>query len=243
MSTYEIDTFMSGTHYAESRGYKEKKYGKRGSYAGIVVHTTSKGPLTRWNSNKKKYASPFHAALHIYCNLMTAGPHYVIGPDGELAQVCPEDLAAWHVGGAGSNEYVKADWWKGGHEWWKERYSHLSGPSGLGVWGPVPSDAPRSVKARSKYGSVNAHTIGIEVVPNILDLNGGTNSWGDACSRTLSDLVSDICFRRNIPESMVYSHSEVHPLSRTSKNKPWDPSDVQWETFKSFHAQRLVQDS
>lgn len=205
------------------RGYARGKLQrfKRSSYSAIVVHTTGLGvhkKATRWG------VTPFEATQRVFARQIDTSGHYIIGqgPD-ELAQVVPEEIPAWHVGGKGSRKYNRARWWEQKSvAWWRQRWPQFYTPRDLGggaLWG-TPGGRM----------SCNANTIGIEVIPPV-----GNGPWSDDCWRTLGRLCLDISGRRGLALSLetVVTHSDAHPFSRSAKGKPWDPAPVQW-SFERF---------
>jgi N-acetyl-anhydromuramyl-L-alanine amidase AmpD len=218
---------MVATAFVESLGSRTGKYSAReqnSAVHAIVVHTTGSGPITRWKSERntpgKAQATPFLTAVQrTYHTIMSAGPHYVVGQQGECIQLCRESLAAWHVGGDHGAAYQRSDWLEGLYEWWAERWPGLASPRELAgghLW---------------DHDSCNANTIGIEVVPPVDDVR---NTWSPACRITLERLVRDVAARHGLPvtREFVVTHSDAHPISRTDKNGvPWDPGPLQWAEF------------
>jgi hypothetical protein len=211
----------------------------------VVVHTTGIGPVRRvldpkfakWRERTGIH-DPFEAALWIYRVAMRAGPHYVVdGETGRRVQVCPENLCAWHVGGRGGGRYRHDfDRWANlDTAWWIEEWPTLTSPRDLAggrLWLPYGARTSAWVALHSLGGSVNANTYGIEVVPCLSDPRG---PWTDAGWTSLVELVGDICLRRDVPcmRDRVIRHSDAHPLKRSARGAPWDPSPVQftWGEF------------
>lgn len=224
-----------------SYGVAKGKYVERNSYSAIVVHTTGYGPVRRHKENPQKYESPLEAALDIY-RKMPYGPHYVIGQEGDVVQMCPENLAAWHVGGSKGWRY-KRRWATRRYSWWLDRWRGLESPRQLAggkLWSPYPSSSLqgaskyfRQVYWRSRHGSVNANTIGIEIVPPESNPRG---EWAPPVWQALTRLCRDIHRRRGIPleRSYVLTHSDCSPIGRTTRTgEPWDtwPSQFSWGRF------------
>lgn len=201
----------------QSLGLKRGKYKPRASYSAIVVHTTGAGLIRRWRKQGKRFneSSPFETAIRVYTRMMNAGPHYVVGQGGELAQVCPEYLAAWHVGSRNSGRYSGRVWGTQNTTWWRRRWPQFESPHELAggkLW---------------DGGSCNDNSIGIEVVPPAHDPKG---AWSDECWETLLRLILDISDRKGIPVDRfhVISHSDAHPRARSSRGLPWDTPPRQW---------------
>jgi len=231
-----------------SRGYRRGLYAPRGTApAGIVIHTTGAGPTRRFEDERERrrhgYRSPFDAALRIYAELMNAGPHYLVGQQGQVAQLAPESLCAWHVGGRKAQRYHRERWQTPHTRWWERRWD-LRSPRDLAggrLWAPYV--APPSLRVRwaawMARGSCNANTLGIEVVPSDEFASG---PWSAACWDALTGLIFDLASRHAIPleREHVLTHSDAHPLARSAHNAPWDTSAEQfvWDRFVGHAALR-----
>lgn len=197
----------------------------RTKVSAIVVHTTGCGPIRRWKRDRgtrHERATPFKTGLRIYADLMVCGPHYLVGQQGECVQLCPEGLAAWHVGRGRRWKYFTPGKWQPSSRfrWWFER------------WAPYGIKSPRELAGGELWAgkSVNDNSIGIEVVPPVSDPRG---PWSDRCWTTLHDLFEDLCKRHDIPmkPTHIVTHSDAHPIARTTKSRsgrPWDPGPAQW---------------
>lgn len=178
----------------------------------IIVHTTGGGPARRakqWDINIDD------AAVRIYRDIMDAGAHYVIGLDGRIWNMCPLDLSAWHTGSKGNRQYNKGGWAQK-HEcsWWHFAFPLNRSPLDFDVW---------------EGESANANSIGIELVQD-----PKANEMSISQRFSLVDLVESLRNEYNIPLNNVYSHAEVHPISRTSKGVPWDIPSSYYELGKRF---------
>lgn len=213
--------------------------------AAIVIHTTGSGPIERATADKfdawrvrcgVERGDALHAAGILYSRVMDASGHYVVGQCGTIVQFVPESHAAWHVGGAGSRPY----WNDPEHcldderfRWWRDRWPGCKTPRDLAggkLW-REPYTPPGIVhRARSGFaiGSCNENAIGIEVV--------GPGPWSAEAWHALAALCFDIAQRRGLElrRETVLSHSDAHPLARTTqRGRPWDPSDLTW-TWERF---------
>jgi hypothetical protein len=227
-------------------GYRRGKLVERYlAPCAVVVHTTGSGPIRR--ATERKFAGwrlrwgvtegdALQATVALYTRTMDASGHYVVGQDGTIVQVVPESHCAWHVGGSGSRPYFtnEAAWHRGGkHAWWVARWPGYMTPRELGggrLWDPQREDISllNRLKAGMPIGSCNANTIGIEVVP---PLANPTAPWSAEAWYSLTRLVLDVCARNGIPveRDRIISHSDAHPLSRTTPSgRPWDPGVSQW---------------
>ena len=210
----------------------------------VIVHTTGAGIPRRFKREgaRRGDASPFETAVRVYSRIMNPSAHYVVGQGGECSQTVPESHIAWHVGSGGTAPYLRTSLWvprwrKSQYAWWGARWRGLSSPVDLAdgeLYRPTKS-GPR----RWRKGAVNPNTIGIEVVPPLDDPQG---MWSPECWETLVALVIDICARNAIPvrKTHVLTHSDAHPLSRTTKaGAPWDPGPRQW-AWDAFAEHALV---
>jgi len=252
MSAVAFEADHPGARVEPSLGYRRGKYQRRTrSPAAVIIHTTGFGPVRRFRDDRQRrrhrWATPHDAALAIYRGMMEAGPHYVVGQGGELAQLAPEGVCAWHVGGRGGRHYRREleRWLTVECTWWASRWPGLRSPRELAggrLWlpyDPAPSLLERVSRARwigwREGGSVNANTIGIEVVPAEDHPRG---PWSDEAWRTLLQLVGLICGRHGIPQDAhhVLTHSDAHPRARSRRGRPWDTWREQW-TWEQ-HAER-----
>lgn len=225
--------------YMPSLGVRTKSYAPRAAVSGVVIHTTGGGVTRRWKrqGSRFKEPSPFDTAVRIYTRIMKPSGHYVVGQGGEVVQLVPEHLAAWHVGSRKVTRY-RRNWMRPKYQWWADRWRGYDSPleiAGGELWKPYHEDAPVHWRTRwrSRHGSCNANTIGIEVVPPI---DGPRLSWSDSCWQSLTQLTVDICYRSSLPveRGRIVSHSDVHPICRTTRSgRPWDPWEGQfsWEKF------------
>ena len=236
------DSLLADLH--PSIGYRKGKYEPRTrSPVAIVVHTTGAGPwrrlteprFARWRRRNGDPRDTYESAIRIYQSVTTAGPHYVVGQEaGQIAQLCPEDLCAWHVGGKGGSAYARprAKWLTSEARWWELHWPHLQSPRQLAdgqMWTPYGAKVGARV-AWTQWragGSVNANSIGIEVACPPDDPRA---PWSDAAWSSLVEVIHDIAIRHAIPTTRdrIVSHSDTHPLARSTGGWPWDPSTRQW---------------
>jgi hypothetical protein len=227
-------------------GYRTGKLAERHvAPCAVVIHTTGAGPCRRSTEERfagwrAKYDVPYGDALQcavlLYTRIMTASGHYVVGQDGKIVQVVPESHCAWHVGGKGSRVYFNdpehcLDAKR--YVWWRARWLGLMNPRDLGgghLWDPPHNEIGvlDRLRAGMPIGSVNANSVGIEVVP---DAKNPTAPWSAEAWDAVARLVLDVCARNAIPvkKDRVISHSDAHPISRTTpEGRPWDPSASLW---------------
>ena len=207
----------------DSRGFERGLYKDRvHDVAGVVIHTTGSGPWRRWSAGDR-FATPFDAAKFVYTEISDYCGHYLIcGETGRTAQMCLESVAAWHVGGRGGYKYRWKNWQRldPNTRWWSRRWPHLRSPRDLmggKAWAPRP----------------NQTTIGIEVSP---PFKGPREPWKLECWKSITLLCTLLSTRYNIPFEPEYfvSHSDIHPLTRSSAKGPWDPGRRQFDPLRSF---------
>jgi hypothetical protein len=196
------------------RGWRTSGGKRKKPVWGIVVHTTGSGPAAmagkpnRWNCK-----SAIDCALALYgTGGMEGFPHYVIGYDGTIYAVAPENYVAWHAGWT-KETGGRAAWarWSA-PRWWSRVWGSGRTPLDL-----IPNDA----------GSPNTRHIGIELL-------GGPSGWGftEAQYRSLARLVTDIEKRNRLnlgepPNPRLLGHEDVNPLTtkggRADAHGGWDP--------------------
>lgn len=206
-----------------NRGFMRAKYKHRSIHdiVAVIIHTTGAGIIRRWQRQGEKFgeSDPFDTALRVYHKLMDAGPHFVIGQAGQVAQTCPLDFAAWHVGKKDSRPY----WLKNtvpGHKWWHDRWGHS-----------FKSPAEMADGLLWAGGECNPNVVGIEVVPEIDDPRGVKYAWRQPAYdaiRKLCNALAEECRGLQLRPDTVIGHADAHPLSRTARGAPWDPTPLQW---------------
>jgi hypothetical protein len=197
-----------------------------------ILHTTGVGPYRRVRSGQFK--TILEAVLHVYAKIMKASPHVVIAPDGTIAEVTPHDLCAWHVGGKGAKAYRKINWATPRIRWWRSRFFEYQSPFEFcdgKLWQPYDNVKQYRVKDKirswwyMKGASCNANTRGIEFIPPDPKKAGAaiTLEQLDSAAKVLRywSHLDGIPLNRET----IFTHSEVHPLSRTNKFGPWDTRD------------------
>ena len=210
------------SHY-ESLGHRQGKYRKRKERAEtLIIHTTGGGIIRRYKASPGRWKNPFETALWVYGNVMTAGPHYVVGQEGQGEIICPLTYAAHHVGASHktpgmSPQLYQKPWWKAKDAvehwaWWHD------GPGdAFGAYSPI--ELPGAPWGGGTRLSCNNRCDGLEIVP----------PEGDPTMKQfLTDDVMETVVAIAKEYSYVYSHSEVHPLARTNQaRKAWDvPSPI-----------------
>jgi hypothetical protein len=224
--TYEPDSPLV-TRVEQSVGYRSDSYADRREYGATVTHVTGSGPLQRYQEGWRPDwaelgpgSSLLDVAVAIYCGIMRAAPHYLIWED-QVVQLCPERLAAWHVGSALARQYRRRDWVERAQydgeavdvSWWPDRWGGLGSPlelAGGRLWG------------RTGELSANSGSIGVEV---LWPYDEARTPPSEQTWQTWARLVRDIHERRGIPLTPYYAvgHSDAHPAARSSGGESWDP--------------------
>lgn len=186
---------------------------RNGPIRGIVIHTTGSGPDRRSAASPERFPTPYEAAMHIYTKITPYCGHFLLdGETGHVTSLVPPETVAWHVSSKGGRSYRWRYWKK--PLWWENRWPHLKSPRqfmGGYAWKP----------------SVNRATIGIEIVGPPGRPRG---PWSDAAWARLFALTHNLSHFYGFPmnRTTVVTHSDIHPLSRTSRGAPWDPGFAQW---------------
>lgn len=171
---------------------------------GICLHTTGVGVLAR---AEREHTTPMEAALKVYTTIMTASPHFVIGHDGDIVQVCSTDLVAWHAGHTARERVLyhspKAMVVR---PWWKEWLARNMASSPLRIADPAVDHSGNCC-------------IGIELIPRH--------------DKTFTCAQYDALRSEKVAidgECGIWQHSDFCPETRTNKRgESWDlPADFDW---------------
>ena len=204
---------------------------RRREPVAVVWHTTGAGILRKYRRLRRRlgWASPFECALHQFTRNQKAGPHFVVGQRGEVEQIAPLDVVAWHVGRRKGWQYGvpgAGRWWGDPRfQWWRDRWDPLVSPTQLAggkLW---------------RAGRCNENTIGVEVVPPTEDPTG---PWSREAWEAIADLARSLPVK--IDPYHQISHSDAHPIARTTRSgAPWDPSPRAWDPW--VHCARARRES
>jgi len=213
----------------------------------FVVHHTGVGVLKRFKRDKHRFGwgSPTDAAVHVYTRIMNAAGHYVVGYQGEVVQIVPDDFAAWHAGYGSQRRssrmadkftrlwYDRRDsrkeprwfaWNKRRYEWWQDRWYNTKGYTSPTAWFP---------KLR-----VNDHSLGIELVSTPgHEPFPHSQLYGGPLGPGLVGLVERLSseYAISVDKDHVLTHSDVVPLARTTKSgRPWDPPPEKYSFQEVF---------
>ena len=171
---------------------------------GVCVHTTGRGPAVL---GRKKGRPPIQVALDVYHG-GREGPHYVIGYDGTIHAVTPEDRVAWHAGWGRAGRRRWASWTA--PAWWRT------------VWGRWRAATPADLLPPAARDP-NQVYIGVELLGNET-ASGFTAAQYDALAR----LVVDVARRHTVtipaaPSPRLLGHEDLEPIQRGAAYGGWDP--------------------
>lgn len=221
-----------------------KGHGKLDVY-GVLLHTTGDGPCAR---AKKNGSDPYEEALKIY-KAQEVGPHFVIGPKGEMEQLRSTSEIAWH---AGVSKVERRDYLTGNWEytpkrlsaevvkWWKDKWVGFASPQHL-----YRADNP------------NKDYIGIELVPcGTYNKSAWEPIFAPRChvgarfsAKTImrvSSLCAALGLHHKLPvgweeTQRLLGHEDVNPYQRPG----WDPGDmlgaISWPLVRECVAYDTVQ--
>ena len=236
--------WMPGVRQEPGRGLRLGKleYRTLDRITHVIVHHTGVGVLARFGRDRLRFGwlDPIDAAVHVYTRIMASSGHYVVGYDGTVVQIVPEDFSAWHAGYGGERRRgVLSEWFarmrfakRDGKDrpawladdryaWWFNRWWIQCGYTSPCVWFPDLD--------------VNGSSIGIELVSTPgRDPFPDSQLYGGAGGPGLEGLVHRLCREYGVPldEDHVLMHSDVCPLARTTPGgEPYDPPPAKY-TFQ-----------
>ena len=189
----------------------------------VVVHTTGSGIVAK---ALKKSLDPQEYAAKYYAGKRSFSSHYLVGHDfsrdDAIIGTVPENLVSYH---SGMNKHRRAIYKKGKSVWprykkvdgafvdggkhlphyedWLDRWPNLDSPNDL-----IPGT------------SINYRTIGVDF---LAPEPGEKHS--ELQTRWVASLISDILERTGlkIERKTVLRHSDVDPLTRSTRRGGWDP--------------------
>jgi N-acetylmuramoyl-L-alanine amidase len=172
---------------------------------GIVVHHTGVGVRAR---AERMHTTPTAAALYVYQQIMNESGHYVVGEEGDVYQIVPEDHVASHAGRQiAETTLYRAAAWKLARPWWGVRWADYKSPMELLVPG--------------RSGNAG---IGIELVSP-----PAGEPYTEAQYASLIALCREIMARHPHVEwrrETLLGHCDVNPARRGTRKGPWDPSPL-----------------
>lgn len=197
---------------------------------GALIHTTGDGIPAKAHETGRDLLD---VAINVYSN-MREGPHFVIVPDGRIAQLRSSTEVTWHAG-VGNNDrrdFLNGDWVSRVSQdvvtWWRSRWPNVKSPSHL-----YPTTSP------------NDSYIGIENVPCGLYISkrGWVPEFGvPACNTrfTAAQYLANAALVFKLSEDhnfdlartgRVLGHEDVNPITRPG----WDPGSKigawDWKLF------------
>lgn len=218
---------------------------------GVVVHTTGRGIVGKAVKKKK---DPFQYALDYYCGPKAYTSHYLMGWDGSVVGIVPEDERAYHAGVSTTRKNL----YKAGLDTWTRWLKPLNAKKPPNKGDIVDRDGSMVLYGRPFGGYAqwkrrwagvtdnprdimkdpNGQSIGLDLLPAPKD-KGGVHPGGftDDQQAALPLFLSD-CRRRYGRKLILVGHSDVDPITRTNSNGSWDPMCIgQWEVFDEVLAQ------
>jgi len=202
---------------------------------GIMLHTTGDGPPRQALAGG---LDPYDEALRIYESMGRVGPHFLVGPLGQVAQLRDPRREAFHVKTtlAQRRDFLNGNWTTlvkpDVVRWWRARWPGQKSPQHL-----FPAQKPRS------------NYIGIEMIPCgtwpnqsgnwtpfWADPFGGTRFSGATYLAT-AELVLQLAGAYDIntlDRRKLLGHEDVNPVTRPG----WDPGDMtggfSWNLFNGL---------
>ena len=216
----------AGSPFAASHGKrKEPVY-------GLVVHTTGSGVPAKALKNRR-------GALETAVEIYERGPnaaHYVIAHDGVIAQILPDDVIGWHVGGGAAKreQYLSGAW------------EQACAPAAVAAW----KRAWPGVKSPQHLfpgTSVNAIYVGVELIPTIKGLGTPSPTSGGVFTEkqylALVALGTDLAQRHGWPAlwartPRLVGHEDVGLLDRHDAGGGWDPGTLREHPVFDFERVR-----
>lgn len=197
---------------------------------GVAIHTTGSGlPSSALASGN----DPFQAGIAYY--RQTKGPTYLVGWDGQIAAIFPDELIkTWHVG-IESNEVGPIN--SGG---WRQMVSPATVAAWNARWG-----ANRNPRDLIGGALPNDVVVGIETIP----VTDGSTVWyppmrpGLRFSKPQHDalrkLVADIAARNGFPagwqRTRLFGHEDLNPIRRYDSSGGWDPGRLRAQPFMDMN--------
>lgn len=193
---------------------------RQSEIVGVIVHTTGTGVSI---TAQERDEDSMDVACRIYKN-GEAFPGYVIGQQGQIAQIVSDALRAPHAG-ISSEEKTK---YKNGS--WKKDLSVDT----VRLWVTKHSskESPLCLLPHNAIG-VNDCYLGIECI-QLLTPNSDGTYYTPAQMNTLIALIKDIRMRHPTAKQLL-GHEDINPLRRSSKSGGWDPGalrDKPWFDWK-----------
>lgn len=184
---------------------------------GLVVHTTGSGvPAKAARTNR----DPLEVAIEIYARGPNAA-HYVIGHTGKIAQILPDDVIGWHVGGGADKReaYLSGAW--------RQKCSTAAVAAWDRAW-----PGKKSPQHLFPGTSVNAIYVGVELIPcgagRGLPSPTSGGLYTESQYLALIALGIDLAGRHSWPAdwasgARLVGHEDVGLIDRHDAGGGWDP--------------------
>lgn len=192
---------------------------KRSETIGICVHQTGRGVL------KSSY-DPVDRAVQIYTRQGAPFAHYVIGGEGRIVQVAPDDSVAWHAGITRAQRALyKSGKWKRKvgkriAQCWQETFPEAENPLDL-VEDQDPNEVYVSIELVPQRDATFTETQYFKLRDLILDIWNRFEElprWQDWLGNP--HMLFWDKMRR---QGRLVGHEDVEPLERTNIRGGWDP--------------------
>lgn len=207
---------------------------------GLLIHTTGRGIVEK---AAKKGTTPIDVARKWYKlsqdganGYPWGGPGYLMGHEGDIYQLAPDDVITNHAGGPDRDEYLSGAWVKlapaAAVHHWRAQWPGFKSPQHL-----YPSK------------SANTDYIGVEVIPCGSGFGVPMRPgllFTEAQHTALGALARDVGSRHCFPAGWartprLLGHEDVQILERGNSGGGWDPGWLRGQPYFDFeHVRALV---
>lgn len=186
---------------------------------GVTLHCTGSGVVNRALANGR---DPFREAVNYYLRPDTPfTPHYVIGFDGQIAQVANEHERCQHVGFPAQDRqsYLTGAWKyllpSGYVAAWQKRWPGYISPAHL-----FPGSSPNEVYCGVELVVWQQGCAGEPMRPGL--------KYTEKQHRAAAALAEDVARRWNFPRAWsrsgrLVAHEDLNPIERVTAGQGWDP--------------------
>lgn len=196
---------------------------RTGVVYGFVVHTCGESIV---DQALARNADPLEHVVAYYQRPDSFFPHYVVGWDGTIVQVCDEGVRAQHVGFSERHLFLSGSW--------ENRLTAELVERWHAAWPAFPSPA-----ALFPGPSPNDVYVGAEMLPVA---PGGPPVAFPGARYTLAQhqaivlLAADVARRQGFPPGWaagprLLCHEDLNPLTRTNAAGGWDPGALRAEPW------------
>lgn len=181
----------------------------------IILHTTGYGPgVSRLDAAfaQGKVKDVGEAFALRQRDVLRFRPHFLVGRDGTVFQIMPQEAIALHTG---SENHKRLDSWP-----IRNRHGKHVNPN---IWRSLftrhhaPCDTPADLPL---WPRPNAVTLGVDL------LEPADHKHPEAQLQGLVGLLTVLCQERGLGVGRIFTHSMVDPIDRTNaRGLPWDLPD------------------